>query len=78
VFNNLKKLATGHFGHFKDNGGLRRELRHLRDIGYITVKGHIGDLPDEGPDLSEFVTITPVGRQFLELRGSLEGSNGAG
>jgi hypothetical protein len=72
MFANLKKLATGKFGRFTNNGGLRRELRHLRDIGYVTIKGHIGDLPAEGGNLSDFVTATPVGKQFIELRKTLE------
>jgi hypothetical protein len=72
MFGNLRKLATGAFGHYRNNGGLRRELRHLRDIGYIAVKGHIGDLPDEGGNLSDFVTITPVGKEFVALREALE------
>jgi hypothetical protein len=76
IFVNLKKLSTGAFGHFQTNGGLRRELRHLRDIGYITVKGHINDLPDDGAELSAFVSVTPVGRQFVTLRDTLGSSDG--
>jgi hypothetical protein len=72
MFENLQKLASGRFGHFRNNGGLRRELRHLRDVGYISVQGHIGDLPDDGQNLSDFVTVTPVGRDFVALRQSLE------
>jgi hypothetical protein len=72
MFGNLRKLAAGNFGHFRNNGGLRRELRHLRDVGYVTVKGHIGDLPDEGSNLSDYVTVTPVGKDFVSLRESLE------
>jgi len=72
MFGNLRKLTTGNFGHFRNNGGLRRELRYLRDVGYITVKGHIGDLPDEGSNLSEHVAVTPVGKEFVALRESLE------
>jgi hypothetical protein len=72
MFSNLKKLSTGSFGHFKNNGGLRRELRHLRDIGYVTIPGHVGDLPEEGNNLSDFVTVTPVGKQFVEFRETLE------
>ena len=32
----------------------------------------MGDLPDEGADLSDFVTATPVGKQFIALRETLE------
>jgi hypothetical protein len=72
IFLNLKKLSTGRFGQFANSGSLRRELRHLRDIGYITVNGHIGDLPPQGADLSRFVSITPVGAQFVRFREGLE------
>ena len=72
MFENLRKVASGAFGHFRNSGGLRRELRHLRDIGYITVKGHIGHLPDQGNNLSDFVTITPAGKEFVALRETLE------
>ncbi|HWJ28025.1 MAG TPA: nucleotide-binding protein [Flavisolibacter sp.] len=74
MFSNLKKLSTGNFGHFINNGGLRRELRHLRDIGYITSVGHIGHLPEEGNNLSEFIKITPVGKKFVEFRSNMEKS----
>jgi hypothetical protein len=72
MFENLRKLAPGPFGHFRNDGGLFRELRHLRDVGYISVRGHISNLPYEGQNLSDFVTITPVGREFVALRESLE------
>lgn len=75
MFDNLRKLSTGRFGQFKNGGGLRRELRHLRDIGYISVRGHIGDLPAEGDDLSTYVSVTPVGRQFVEFRNALESTD---
>jgi hypothetical protein len=69
---NLRKVAAGNFGHFRNSSGLQRELRHLRDIGYIDVKGNLGDLPDEGNELSDFVTATPTGKDFLALRESME------
>ena len=72
MFENLQKLASGHFGHFKVSAGLRRELTHLREIGYITVKGYISNLPDSGDDLSKFITVTPIGKEFIDLRKSLE------
>ena len=72
MFSTLKKLSTGKFGPFQNNRMLRRDLRHLRDIGYVTVNGPIGDLPGEGDNLSEFVTVTLVGKQFVQLRETLE------
>lgn len=75
MFNNLKKFATGNFGQYHNNGGLRRELRHLRDIGYIICKGHIGDIPQSGQNLSDLVTVTPVGKKFVDFRNALEKSS---
>jgi hypothetical protein len=72
MFATLKQLSTGRFGPFKNSAGLRRELRHLRNVGYVTVKGAVVDLPSEGDNLSEFVTVTLVGKQFVQLRETLE------
>jgi hypothetical protein len=69
MFENLSKLHTGHFGPFEKTQGLKRELYHLRDIGYLAVES-ISALPDEGPNLSDFVSITETGRSFVELRRS--------
>lgn len=38
MFSNPEKLTSGKFWHFHNTGSLRRELRHLRDIGYIKMK----------------------------------------
>jgi hypothetical protein len=72
MFGILGKLAKGNFGHIKITAGVRRQLRHLRIIGYITVKGPIGNLPDEVANLSDYVTVTPVGKEFVAFRESLE------
>ncbi len=72
MYRNLKKIVSGAFGSFENSGGLRTELRHLRDVGYIQVKGHIGELPRSGVDLSVFVTATQVGKDFVALRDSIE------
>jgi hypothetical protein len=37
MYENLRKLVSGNFGRYEMSGGLRRELYHLRDIGYIAV-----------------------------------------
>lgn len=70
MYLNLRKLDSGHYGPFEANDGLRRELQHLRDLGYIEVHG-LRQLPSSGQDLSQFVTITPTGRDFVKLRESL-------
>lgn len=71
MYVNLRKLESGHLGPFEANDGLVRELRHLRDLGYIEVRGSLRQLPASGPDLSHFVTTTPTGRDFVTLRESL-------
>lgn len=67
MYFNLRKLESGHFGPFEANDGLVRELQHLRDLGYIEVHG-LRQLPNSGQGLSQFVTITPTGRDFVKLR----------
>lgn len=71
MFNNLKKLSSGSFGPYEMSGGLERELRHLRDMGYIDVEA-IAAIPTKGSELLDHVRVTPTGRQFVELRDSLE------
>lgn len=67
MYENLKKLVSGHFGEYQMSKGLERELYHLRDIGYIDVPS-IKAIPKNGTDLTEHVKITSTGRQFVELR----------
>ncbi|MDQ0000112.1 MULTISPECIES: hypothetical protein [Pseudarthrobacter] len=71
MYLNLRKLESGHFGPFEANDGLDRELQHLRDLGYIEVPGGVRQLPRSGPDLSQLASITPTGRDFVNLRESL-------
>ena len=73
MFENLRKIASGNFGKYTtENSGLLRELRHLRDVGYIEVEGTLGNLPRDGENLSKHVRATPVGKEFVALRESLE------
>jgi hypothetical protein len=54
LYMNLKKIASRHFGnyHKKPDGGLDRELRHLRNIGYIEVRDNsISKIPENGDNL---------------------------
>jgi hypothetical protein len=67
MYLNLSKLATGNFGKYYMDGGLERELRHLRDVGYIEVRS-IHLIPHRGEELSKYVRISPAGLQFLQLR----------
>lgn len=75
MYYNLQKLASNSFGRFQMTQGLRRELYHLRDIGYIEIDS-ISNLPSEGSNLSAFVRVTETGRRFIALRGDLEGAQG--
>jgi hypothetical protein len=68
MYENLQKMARKEgFGPWRMTSGLRRELYHLRDIGYIDVDS-IKAIPEEGPELSVWVHISETGRQFVELR----------
>lgn len=71
MYFNLRKLNSGNFGHYVKNQGLKRELYHLRDIGYIDVES-ISAIPYEGNNLSDLVKITFTGKQFVKLRESVE------
>lgn len=72
MYENLKKLESGHFGAYTMSNGLERELYHLRDMGYIDVSS-IKSLPGNGENLSLHVKITSTGQQFVELRESVLG-----
>jgi len=70
MYANLQKLDSGHFGTYTNTGPLKRELYHLRDMGYIDV-GSISEIPDQGNNLSERVTVTDIGHMYVQLRDSI-------
>jgi hypothetical protein len=73
TFDNLKKIADGHFGSYKMSDGFRQELRYLRDSGYILTKDiAIGNIPINAHDLSDFVYITDLGKDFIKQREAAE------
>lgn len=74
MYGNLKKIASGHFGEYVKGRALDRELRFLRDYGFIEV-GSISSIPEEGPNLSEYVAATETGKNFVELREHLTSNN---
>lgn len=83
LYTNLNKIASGYFGKYHKNpdGGLDRELRHLRNIGYIEVTDNsISKIPEHGENLSEYVKATKTGKEFVMLREWVEQhkSQGAG
>jgi hypothetical protein len=71
MFGNLVRLSMGNFGHYQMHDGFERELRHLRDVGYVEIES-IRGIPREGSDLSNYVTVTPEGRNFVALRQELD------
>lgn len=76
MYANLEKMASDHFGPYvlEEQSGLWRELYQLRDMGYIHVES-IRALPRRGEDLSRYVSITPVGREFVRIRETLHRTN---
>jgi hypothetical protein len=72
MYENLKKLVSGHFGQYekKKGSGFERELYHLRSLGYIRIPS-IQKIPEKGENLSVFVEVTDAGRDFVKLRESL-------
>lgn len=71
MYDTLKKLAAGNFSPYQISDLLERELYHLKDLGYIEV-GRIRDIPYEGNNLSDYLKVTDFGKQFIELRKSVE------
>jgi hypothetical protein len=71
MYDTLKKIAAGSFSPYQISDVLERELYHLKDLGYIEV-GRIRDIPYEGNNLSEYLKVTDSGKQFIELRKSVE------
>jgi hypothetical protein len=67
MYANLEKFATGSFGKYVLDEPLKRELYHLRDIGYVDIPA-IRAIPYEGANLSDHVEVTTTGRRFVELR----------
>jgi hypothetical protein len=74
MYKNLRKLESGRFGPYEMSEGLKRELYHLRDIGYIEVQSirEIENRYPEGENLSIHVEITKAGREFVKLREKIE------
>lgn len=66
MYENLTKLSEGGFEYEKTDD-LIREITHLRDAGYVEdFDAH--QIRPRGEALEAFVRITPLGREFLELR----------
>jgi len=74
MYENLKKVASGHFGEYEKGAALDRELRFLREYGFIEVAS-VSSIPDAGPNLSYYVSATEPGKKFVELREHLTSGN---
>ena len=68
MFENLKKIVNKDFKDYEMTGGLKRELYHLRDIGYVEIDS-IAAIPPRGDNLMTYVRPTETGELFVRLRG---------
>ena len=64
----LENLLAGSTSNYKRSGPLQTELRNLREIGLITSKRYIGEMPKEF-DLRDWVALTDRGSDYLRRRG---------
>jgi len=84
AFENLKKLATDHFGpfwlHWDLQFGLAAELNYFKMLGYIEFD-KIEEVPDveqlpkgqhDDDDLSRYIRVTPLGHEFIAVRTKAE------
>ena len=80
MYENLRKLAQSHFMTYEMSEGLKRELYYLRDTGFITITDEsqhsIKQIPFKGDNLQQYVTVTDVGRRFVEMRTRLDVKQG--
>jgi hypothetical protein len=72
TYDHLKKIGSGNFGSYKMTENLEREVYHLLDLGYIDNIERVRSIPYEADNLSAYLKITDAGKQFIELRKSVE------
>jgi len=63
----LENLLAGSTSNYRRSGSLQTELRRLREIGLISSKRYIGEMPQEF-DLSDWVELTDRGYAYLKPR----------
>jgi hypothetical protein len=61
----LQNLQAGTTSNYERSYWLESELRHLRLIGLIRSKRAIGEMPSYPFDLSDFIDLTDLGRDYL-------------
>lgn len=67
AYNNLRKIVHKPFGPYTMSKALDRELRYLRENGFINVQS-VSSIPQDGLDLSMHVSATKNGEDFVALR----------
>ncbi len=75
TYETLKKINSGNFGAYKMSESLERDVYHLLDLGYINSIEKIRSIPYEGNNLSEYLKVNDTGKQFIDLRKSVEEDN---
>ncbi|AKG24727.1 hypothetical protein [Calothrix sp. 336/3] len=75
MYKTLQKINSGNYGSYEMTSRMERELYHLRDVGYIDDIEEIRDIPYKGSNLSNYLKITSLGKQFVEMRKSVEDEN---
>jgi hypothetical protein len=60
----LENLHAGSNLDYQRNPSVQAHLRHLRDLGFITSKRSIGEMPEHF-NLSEWVELTDEGNEYL-------------
>jgi hypothetical protein len=61
----LRNLRDQPVTKYRTSGTLKKELRHLRDLGYINNKQPIHTLPEEF-ELAQFFSLTDKGENYLK------------
>lgn len=78
ALNNLRKIASGSFGSYYRGQGLTWQLLYFASMGYVSFKCRgVDEIPVNGEEptklnLSDYVLITDLGREYLALRELVE------
>jgi hypothetical protein len=70
MYGQLLKLQAGAFTDYEKTKDFEREMTNLRDAGYVEDFDW-GAIPNCGADLSDHISMTPLGEEFLALRALL-------
>jgi hypothetical protein len=67
----LENLRAGSNLDYQRNPSVQAQLRHLRDLGFISSKRYIGDMPERF-NLSEWAELTDEGNEYLRRTAEAE------